>query len=57
MEEKVAFIVKQMELDVKDETYKQGQSLADLVDRLIKEHSDNENFIQIYFDMLIACVR
>ena len=57
MEEKVAFLVKQMELDVKDERYKQGRSLADLTDQLIKEHSDNENFIQIYFDMLIACVR
>ena len=57
MEEKVAFMVKQMELDVKDETYKQGCSLADLTDQLIEEHSDNENFIQIYFDMLIACVR
>ena len=57
MEEKVAFLVKQMEIDVKDNVYKQGQCLADLTDQLIKEHSDNENFIQIYFDMLIACVR
>ena len=57
MEEKVAFLIKQMEADVKDKTYKQGQCLADLTERLIKEHSDNENFIQIYFDMLIACVR
>lgn len=55
--EKLAFIKKQMEEDVKDLIYKQGQCLADLTDQIIKEHSDNENFIQIYFDLLIACVR
>lgn len=56
-EEKVAALKKQMEEDVKDHMYKGGQCLADLTDQLIKEHSDNENFIQIYFDLLIACVK
>lgn len=56
-EEKLAFIKKQLEEDVKDKMYKQGQCLADLVDQFHKEHPDDENYIQIYFDILIACVK
>lgn len=56
-EEKLAFMKKTMEEDVKSHIHKQGQCLADLTDQIIKEHLDNENFIQIYFDLLIACVR
>ena len=57
MEDKVAFIKKTMEEDVKSHIHKQGQCLADLTDQIILEHQDNENFIQIYFDLLMACVR
>lgn len=56
-EEKVAFLIKQMETDVKNRMYKANQCLADLTDQLIKEHQDNSQFIEIYFEMLIACVR
>ena len=57
MEEKIAFLKKQMEEDVKSDMFKGGQCLADLTEQLIKEHADNPNFIEIYFDMLIACVK
>ena len=56
-EDKVAFIKKQMEEDVKSIIHKQGQCLADLTNQMIRENSDNPNFIEIYFEMLIACVR
>lgn len=57
MEDKLAFIHKQMEEDIKDLTFKKGQCLADLTDQMIKEHSDNPNFLEIYFDILLACVK
>lgn len=56
-EEKLVFLKKTMEEDVKSTIHKQGQCLADLTDQIIKEHLDNPNFIEIYFDLLIACVR
>lgn len=56
-EEKLAFIKKTLEEDVNSIIHKQGQTLSILTDQIIKEHSDNPNFIEIYFDMLIACVR
>jgi hypothetical protein len=57
MEEKIAFLKKQMEEDVKSDMFKGGQCLADMTDQIIKEHADNPNFIEIYFDLLIACVK
>ena len=57
MEDKLTFIQKQMEEDVKDLIFKEGQCLADLTDQIIKEHEDNPNFIEIYFDILLACVK
>ena len=56
-EDKIAFIIKQLTEDVKHVDWKSGKTLAELTDQIISEHSDNENFISIYFDMVIACVR
>lgn len=56
-DEKIAFIVKQLEGDVKHVDWKSGKTLAELTDQIILEHSDSENFISIYFDMIMACVR
>ena len=56
-DERVAFLIKQLTEDVKHVDWKSNKTLAELTARLIEEHADNENFISIYFDMLIACVR
>lgn len=56
-EEKVAFLIKQLQADIKDDVIKESKCLGDLVDQMIVEHADNAQFIEIYFDMLIACVR
>ena len=56
-DEKVAFIIKQLEADVRHVDWKSGKTLAELTERMTIEHSENENFISIYFDMLIGCVR
>lgn len=56
-EEKIAFLIKQIKEDIKHVDFKGEKTLAELTDQLIIEHVDNENFIQIYFDMLIACVK
>ena len=56
-DERVAFLIKQLTEDVKHVDWKSNKTLAELTDRVIEEHVDNENFISIYFDMLIACVR
>ena len=56
-EDKVAFIISQLTEDVKHVDWKSGKTLAELTDQIIREHVDNENFISIYFDMVIACVR
>ena len=57
MEEKLAFIKKQMEDDILHVDWKSGKTLAELTDRIIEEHSANSNFIEIYFDLLMTCVR
>ena len=56
-EDKVTFLIKQLTEDIKHVDWKSGKNLAELTDQMIVEHADNENFIQIYFDMLMACVR
>lgn len=56
-DEKIAFLIKQLTEDIKHVDWKSGKTLAELTDRLIEEHSDNSEFIEIYFQMLIACVR
>ena len=56
-DEKVAFLIKQMTEDIKHVDWKSGKTLAELTDRMILEHHDTPNFIELYFQMLIACVR
>ena len=57
MEDKLAFLKKQLEDDVIHVDWKSGKTLSQLTDRIIVEHQDNPNFIEIYFDLLMACVR
>ncbi len=56
-DQRMDFIKKQLQADIKADGYKQGRTLAELVDQMILEHADNENFISIYYDLLIACVK
>ncbi len=56
-DQRMDFIKKQLQADIKADDYKEGRTLAELVDQMILEHADNENFITIYYDLLIACVR
>ena len=56
-DQRMDFIKKQLQADIKADGYKEGRTLAELVDQMILEHADNENFITIYYDLLIACVK
>ena len=56
-DQRLDFIKKQLQTDIKADGYKEGRTLAELVDQMILEHADNENFITIYYDLLIACVK
>lgn len=56
-DQRMDFIKKQLQADIKVDGYKEGRTLAELVDQMILEHADNENFITIYYDLLIACVK
>ncbi len=56
-DQRMEFIKKQLQADIKADGYKEGCTLAELVDQMLLEHADNENFITIYYDLLIACVK
>ncbi|MEL6438689.1 MAG: hypothetical protein AAFQ80_05460 [Cyanobacteria bacterium J06621_8] len=56
-DEKIAFLKKQIQADIKDPAYDKEESLAELTNQMLREHADSPNFIEIYFDMLISCVR
>ena len=56
-DQRMDFIKKQLQADIKADGYKEGRTLAELVDQMILEHADNDNFITIYYDLLIACVK
>lgn len=56
-DEKVAFLKKQLAEDIKADGFTKDSCLGDLVDQLILEHADDDKFSEIYFDMVISCVR
>ncbi len=56
-DQRIEFIKKQLQADIKADGYKEARTLAELVDQMLLEHADNENFISIYYDLLIACVK
>lgn len=56
-DEKIAFIIKQLTDDVKHVDWKSEKTLAQLTEQIIFEHQDEGDFISVYFDMIMACVR
>ncbi len=57
IEEKLAFLKKQMTADIKDTSYTEEDSLATLTRRVHTENEDCEGFSDIYFEMLMAIIR
>ncbi len=57
MDEKLVFLKKQMVADIRESTFTVEDTLAEITDRILKEHSDNQAFIDIYFEMLMAVIR
>ena len=56
-DEKIAFLKKQIAEDIKDPEIKKSTCLGDLIDQLIVEHNNDEQFLSIYMDFVVACVR
>lgn len=57
LEEKLEFIKKEMVSSIAASGFTVENSLAVLTDQIILEHRDDERFLEIYFDMLMAIVR
>ena len=56
-DEKIAFIKRIVAEDIKDPDVKKSTCLGDLIDQLILEHKGDEQFLSIYMDFVVACVR
>jgi hypothetical protein len=57
LEEKLEFIKKEMISSIAATGFTVENSLAVLTDQIILEHRNDERFLEIYFDMLMAIVR
>lgn len=56
-ENKMEFLIKQLQADVQDVMVKKSDCLAELVDQLIVERVDCPNFLELYAEFVTACVR
>lgn len=57
IEDKLLFVKKELCDSIKIGTYTPEISLGELVDAFCKEHADNTNYQQIYFDLLMSLIR
>ena len=57
IEEKLAFLKKQMAIDIEDTSFTEEDSLATLTKRIHTENEDCDGFSDIYFEMLMAIIR
>lgn len=56
-EDKILFIKNQIIEDVNGVTLTSANTLAEITKAFLYENSDNENFIEIYFDMLMCAIK
>jgi hypothetical protein len=57
LDEKLQFVKKELVTSVAAAGFTVENSLAVLTDQMILEHQNDERFLEIYFDMLMAIVR
>ena len=57
MDGKGAFLKKQMIADIRDASFKEEHTLASITKQILEESADNEPFLNIYFEMLMAVIR
>lgn len=56
-DEKLAFIIKTLKADTINAATKESNSLAVLTEQFLVEHPEDERFSELYFEVLMACVR
>lgn len=56
-DDKMKFVIKQLQADIKDPEAKKGDCLGDLLDQLIIENTTTPHFLEIYTELVTACVR
>ena len=56
-EEKVSFLKKQMVADIRDSSFKEEHTLTSITKQILVENADSPQFTEIYFDMLVSCIK